>query len=164
MYTKSSEYASTSLFIRQIRALVSTWQCIELEASRSFLALKSWNNHLLYKFQSTILSPLGTTTASTMLHFWVPFSVLVALWQWHLTLTTPTSCPVYISISSNKYSIVEQREPNLKLLALLFLYIMLNMFRMLLHPSSGACDSFVELFHGLHWSVRNRCFCISALI
>jgi len=24
-----------------------------------------------------------------------------------------------------------------------------NMFRMLIHPSSGACDLFVELFHGL---------------
>ena len=37
-------------------------------------------------------------------------------------------------------------------LALLFLYLMLNMFRMLIHPSSGACDLFVELFHGLYWS------------
>jgi hypothetical protein len=34
-------------------------------------------------------------------------------------------------------------------LAFLFLYIMLNMFRMLIHPSSGACDLCVELFHGL---------------
>ena len=36
--------------------------------------------------------------------------------------------------------------------ALLFLYSMLNMFRMLIHPSSGACDLFVELFHGLYCS------------
>jgi len=36
--------------------------------------------------------------------------------------------------------------------ALLFLYLMLNMFRMLIHPSSGACDLFVELFHGLYCS------------
>ena len=40
-------------------------------------------------------------------------------------------------------------------LALLFLYLMLNMFRMLIHPSSGACDLFVELswvvlFCGIH--------------
>jgi len=35
-------------------------------------------------------------------------------------------------------------------LALLFHYLMLNMFRMLVHPSSGACDLFVELFHGLY--------------
>ena len=28
----------------------------------------------------------------------------------------------------------------------------LNMFRMLVHPSSGACDLFVELFHGLYCS------------
>ena len=37
-------------------------------------------------------------------------------------------------------------------LALLFHYLMLNMFRMLLHPSSGACDLCVELFHGLYCS------------
>ena len=34
-------------------------------------------------------------------------------------------------------------------LALLFHYLMLNMFRMLVHPSSGACDLFVALFRGL---------------
>jgi len=37
-------------------------------------------------------------------------------------------------------------------LALLFHYLMLNMFRMLIHPSSGACDLFFELFHGLYCS------------
>jgi len=37
-------------------------------------------------------------------------------------------------------------------LALLFHYLMLNMFRMLIHPSSGACDLFVELYHGLYCS------------
>jgi len=37
-------------------------------------------------------------------------------------------------------------------LALLFHFLMLNMFRMLIHPSSGACDLFVELFHGLYCS------------
>ena len=37
-------------------------------------------------------------------------------------------------------------------LALLFHYLMLNMFRMLIHPSWGACDLFVELFHGLYCS------------
>jgi len=37
-------------------------------------------------------------------------------------------------------------------LALLFHYLMLNMFRMLIHPSSGACDLFDELFHGLYCS------------
>ena len=37
-------------------------------------------------------------------------------------------------------------------LALLFLYLMLNMFRMLIHPFSGACDLFVELFNGLYCS------------
>ena len=37
-------------------------------------------------------------------------------------------------------------------LALLLLYLMLNMFRMLIHPSSGACDLCAELFHGLYCS------------
>ena len=37
-------------------------------------------------------------------------------------------------------------------LALLFHYLMLNMFRVLIHPSSGASDLFVELFHGLYCS------------
>jgi len=32
----------------------------------------------------------------------------------------------------------------------LFHYSMLNIFRMLVHPPSGACDLFVELFHGLY--------------
>jgi len=37
-------------------------------------------------------------------------------------------------------------------LALLFHYLMLNMFRMLIHPSAGACDLFVEFFYGLYCS------------
>jgi len=37
-------------------------------------------------------------------------------------------------------------------LALLFHYLLLNMFRMLIHPSSGACDLFDELFYGLYCS------------
>jgi len=38
---------------------------------------------------------------------------------------------------------------NLMSLAFLFHYLMFNMFRVLIHPSSVACDLFVELFHGL---------------
>jgi len=37
-------------------------------------------------------------------------------------------------------------------LAFLFPYLMFNEFRMLIHPSSGACDLFVELFHWLYYS------------
>jgi len=36
--------------------------------------------------------------------------------------------------------------------ALVLHCLMLNMLRMLIHPSSGACDLFVELFHGLYCS------------
>jgi len=42
-------------------------------------------------------------------------------------------------------------------LALLFHYLMLNMFRMLIHPSSGACELFDELFHMLYCS-GSMCF------
>jgi len=45
--------------------------------------------------------------------------------------------------------IVEYIETNLMSLALLFLYIMLNMFRILVHPSLGACDLCVDLYHEL---------------
>ena len=36
--------------------------------------------------------------------------------------------------------------------ALLFHYLLLNMFRMIVHPSSGACDFSVELSHVLYCS------------
>ena len=42
-------------------------------------------------------------------------------------------------------------------LALLFLYLMLNMFRMLIHPSSGACDLFVISWVVLLWF--DVCWC-----
>jgi len=48
-------------------------------------------------------------------------------------------------------------------LALLFPYLMLNMFRMLIHPSSGACDLFVELSHGLYCSVRIEVIALACL-
>ena len=37
-------------------------------------------------------------------------------------------------------------------LFLLLLYSVLSMFRVLIHPSSGACGLFIELFHGLYCS------------
>jgi len=37
---------------------------------------------------------------------------------------------------------------------------MLNMFRMLILPSSEACDLFVELFHGLYCS-GSMCVCVT---
>ena len=48
-------------------------------------------------------------------------------------------------------------------LAFLFHYLMLNMFRMLIHSSSGACDLFVELFRGLYCSVRIEVFALAYL-
>ena len=35
-------------------------------------------------------------------------------------------------------------------LAFLFHYLLLKIFRMLIHPSSGACDLFIELFPGFY--------------
>ena len=46
-------------------------------------------------------------------------------------------------------------------LAFLFHYLMLNTFQLLIHPSSGACDLFVELFHGLYCSVRIEVFALA---
>ena len=37
------------------------------------------------------------------------------------------------------------------------------MFRMLIHPYSGANDLFVELFHGLYCSVRTEVFALAYL-
>ena len=44
------------------------------------------------------------------------------------------------------------KRDQLDVTCFLFNYLMLNMFRMLIHPPSGACDLFVELFHGLYCS------------
>jgi len=48
-------------------------------------------------------------------------------------------------------------------LALLFLYSMPNVSRMLVHPFSGACDLFVELFHGLYCS-GSMCVSVQAML
>ena len=44
-------------------------------------------------------------------------------------------------------------------LALLFHYLMPNIFRMLVHPSLGACDLFVVSFYGLYCSGTMRIGC-----
>ena len=46
-------------------------------------------------------------------------------------------------------------------LALLFHYLMFNMFRMLIRLSSGVYDLCVELFHGLYCSVRIEVFALA---
>ena len=48
-------------------------------------------------------------------------------------------------------------------LALLFHYLMLKMFRLLIHPSSAACDLFVELYHGLYCCVRIEVIALACL-
>jgi len=48
-------------------------------------------------------------------------------------------------------------------LVLLFHCLMRNVFRMLIHPSSGACDLFVELFHGFYYCVRIEVFALAYL-
>jgi len=48
-------------------------------------------------------------------------------------------------------------------LALLFHHLMLDMFRILVYPSSGACDLFVELFRGLYCSVTIEVFALAYL-
>ena len=53
--------------------------------------------------------------------------------------------------------IVEQRESSFMSLAFLFHYLMLNMFRILIHPSSGVCDLFVISCVVLLWF--DVCWC-----
>ena len=44
-------------------------------------------------------------------------------------------------------------------LVLLFHYLMFNMFRVLVHPSSGACDLFVELISWVVLFWFDVCWC-----
>ena len=44
-------------------------------------------------------------------------------------------------------------------LALLFQYLILNTFRMLIHPSSGACDLFVEIISWVVLLWFDACWC-----
>jgi len=62
----------------------------------------------------------------------------------------------YVDKYKITFKLVEQRETNVMSLTFLFHYLLLNMFRMLIHPSSVACDLFVELFHGLYCSGSMR--------
>jgi len=48
-------------------------------------------------------------------------------------------------------------------LALLFHYLTTNMFQMLIHSPPGACDLFVDLFHGLYCSVRIEVYTLAYL-
>jgi len=54
--------------------------------------------------------------------------------------------PSSSSLKAVKLNLSEYRETNLISLALLFHYLMLNIFRILIHPSSGACDLFLSYF------------------
>ena len=47
-------------------------------------------------------------------------------------------------------------------LTLLFHYLLLNMFRMLVHPSSGACDLIADLFHVMYRS-GSMCYGVDRL-
>ena len=60
-----------------------------------------------------------------------------------------TNCETYLYWTVHHLDSWVKRDQLLSL-ALLFLYLMLNMFRVLILPFSGACDLFVELFHGLY--------------
>jgi len=59
-------------------------------------------------------------------------------------------------------AIVEEQETNLMSLVVMFYFTssMLNMFRTLIHPSSGACDFYIE---SPHWScvLVSMCFDVS---
>ena len=89
-------------------------------------------------------------TFQTLASSYIDWAIPAGLWTWSVTtLWINSSKDTIWFTSSNIGCKVEYRENNLMSLALLFQYLMFNMFRMLMHPSSGTCDLFVELFHGL---------------
>ena len=55
-------------------------------------------------------------------------------------------------MASDFFLKLNKERDQLDVTCFLFHYFMLNMFRTLIHPSSGACDLFVELFHVLYCS------------
>ena len=61
------------------------------------------------------------------------------------------------------YSLVEEKETNLMSLVIKFYFIssMLNMFRTLIHPSSGACDSSIV---SPHWSCVLVSMCVGVSV
>jgi len=78
-----------------------------------------------------------------------------SIWPvWHVpnvyTCITCRTCRKKVHCKSEIKAICWIKIDQLMSLALLCNYLMLNMFRMLVHPSSGACDLFVELFHVLY--------------
>jgi len=88
------------------------------------------------------------------------YVVLIAfpLQQW---FTDTPQCYVKRTVPDTLYSYVYWtvhhldswiKRDQLDVTWILFHYLLLNMLRMLIHPSSGACDLFVELLHGLYCS------------
>ena len=65
------------------------------------------------------------------------------------------------STSMKALTVIEISETNLMSLAFLFNYLILYMFRMLVLPSSGACDLFVELFQ---WSYCSGTMCVGVTL
>ena len=61
------------------------------------------------------------------------------------------------------YSLVEEKETNLMSLVIKFYFIssMLNMFRTLIHPSSGACDFAIS---SPHWSCVLVSMCVGVSV
>jgi len=91
--------------------------------------------------------------SSTCAHHQEVKIALLSLW-YHQTETSEwyKITKILMFIGACIILIVEKRETNLKSLALLFPYLLLNMFWMLIHPSSGACDLLDALLHGSYCS------------
>jgi len=77
------------------------------------------------------------------------------------TLYMPLLVPKHVGATYLKLMYIWIKIDQLDVTCLLFHYLMLNMFRILIHPSSGACDLFVQLFHGLYCSGT---MCVSVML
>ena len=148
------------------------WRIKSNQMPRITLSYLCQAQHVL----STIMPIIRSSQRQRLLPYRLSCSRVAASWKLSVTAFGSDTHPSCLHLSSNKQEfenqtvyiyiyiyiciyfmligpciilIVEKRQTNLMSLALLFQYLLLNMFRMLVHPSSGACDLFVELFHGL---------------
>jgi hypothetical protein len=104
--------------------------------------------------QSCVLS--GTESSPSVLQnetdlpslAWSPVTIRSKILQFILTKHKMFHSCESVTLIVNYW--LNKERPTWCHLLFLFYYLMLNLLRMLIHPSSGACDLFVELFHGLY--------------
>ena len=104
-----------------------------------------------FNFGYVVLSEVNCvrSTGGTIYYYLFIYLLLRLIWFRHLKYASYVYWTVHHLDSWIK-------RDQLDITCFLFHYLLLNMFRMLVHPSSGTCDLFDELFHGLYCSGSMR--------